>query len=99
MSKSLNELIETFREENKAYCLEGKRGLIFLCKFVRALGYRDVQKFGQLSQDASVGDLVEFFEDNPGAIDAIIDWIGITDNEEWKESLKLHINSEEEEEV
>ena len=41
----------------------------------RLLGYDD--PFGQLAYaDGSVvGDLLDFFEDNPGACEAVIDWV------------------------
>lgn len=57
-----------------------------LCALARKLGYKD--PFSQLiNNDGSVvGDLLEFFEDNPGACQSIIDWVeveyGIEENEE-----------------
>lgn len=95
--RSLSELIEAFQNEKKAHCLEGSRGLIFLCTLVRALGYKDPQGFGQLTRDAVIGDLLTFFEDNSGAIEALIEWIGRTENEEWKASLELELPAEKEE--
>lgn len=96
--RSLSELIEAFQNEKKAHCLEGSRGLIFLCTLVRALGYKDPQYFGQLTPDAVIGDLLAFFEDNSGAIEAIINWVGETENEEWKTFLKLELPAEKEDE-
>jgi hypothetical protein len=46
-----------------------------LALMARKLGYRS--RFGQLQFDngASVSDLMEFFDDNPGAVEAVIEWV------------------------
>lgn len=46
-----------------------------LCGLARKLGYRD--PFSQLIMDdgSVVGDLLDFFEDNPGACAAVIEWV------------------------
>ena len=55
--------------------IEGTRGVENLSKLVRELGYRD--PFSQLSfSGGCFGDLLCFLEDNPGAIEKIIMWIG-----------------------
>ncbi len=54
--------------------------------------------FGQLTSDASIGDLIEFLQDNPGAIRAVIDWIGEGQVDEWKESLESQLADSEEDE-
>jgi hypothetical protein len=54
---------------------EGRRGLEDLCKLARKLGYKDRLFQMQLSKDACVWDLLEFLEDNSGAIEAIYEWI------------------------
>lgn len=45
-----------------------------LCRLARKLGYKD--PCGQLvNRDGScVGDLLYFFEDNPGALEAVLEW-------------------------
>lgn len=45
-----------------------------LCKLAEMLGYRS--PFGQLQCDngAFVSSLLDFFEDNPGACEAVIEW-------------------------
>ena len=96
--RSLSELIEAFQSEKKAFCLEGSRGLIFLCTLVRALGYKDPNYSGQLTPDAALGDLVSFLEDNSGAIEALIEWIGRMENKDWTEALELQLPVEEDEE-
>ena len=98
MSKSLTELIESFQNEKNVHNFEGKRGLTFLCMLSRALGYRDSLYFGQLTKDAIIGDFLEFLEDNPGVIESIVEWIGNTEIEEWKDSIKMELHQEEIEE-
>jgi hypothetical protein len=46
-----------------------------LCKLARMLGYKD--PFSQLiNNDGSVvGDLLDFFDDNSGACEAVIEWV------------------------
>lgn len=83
-------LIEKFRDENNVDHNEGRRGVIALCAVARAIGYKDPQYYGQLSRLGSLGDLVLFFEDNSGAIDAVIDWIGKQNVPEWA----AHVNGE-----
>jgi hypothetical protein len=63
------------RKEIEGLRVEGERGFMNLCKLARALGYKD--EFHQLmnSDGSCVGDLIRFLEDNPGAIDAIKEWV------------------------
>lgn len=46
-----------------------------LCALARRLGYKD--PFSQLiyPDGSVVGDLLEFFEDNPGACEAVVEWV------------------------
>ena len=37
-----------------------------------------------------------FFEDNPGAIEAVINWIGEQNVDEWKESIESELPEKEE---
>jgi len=70
---------------------EGSRGFSCLCKLVAALGYRDRFYRGGPS------DLMVFFEDNPGAIQAVVDWI--EDNQDcWADELESELEEPEEEE-
>lgn len=54
---------------------ETKQTIKGLCGLARKLGYRD--PFSQLINDdgSVVGDLLEFLEDNPGACEAILEWV------------------------
>ena len=66
---------------------EGRRGVEQLCQLTRALGYRDSQYFGQLTSKASLGDLVMFLEDNPGAVEALHTWIRDQNSPEFEAAL------------
>lgn len=68
---ALNQIMKNER----AGSLEGKRGVEFLAKLCRRLGYKDSTYFGQFAPDGCYGDLIEFFEDNCGAIEAVLEWI------------------------
>lgn len=56
-----------------------------LCKLANQLGYRDPAQQLINSDGSCVGDLLTFFEDNPGAIEAVIEWAadhhGVEDDE------------------
>jgi hypothetical protein len=45
-----------------------------LCKLASKLGYKDPFYQLQNSDGSVVGDLLAFFEDNPGACEAVIEW-------------------------
>jgi hypothetical protein len=83
----LHSLIAEYQDEKKMHCHEGSRGVENLCRLVNTMGYQDAMHRGQFAQDGCHGDLIEFLSDNPGAIEAIINWIGDQDQEEWKENI------------
>lgn len=93
MSK-IRELID----QEELYRTEGSRGFSNLCKIVRMIGYKDPLNQGQLSQGGSTGDLMCFFEDNSGAIDAVIDWIAKQRSTEWDEEIESQLQSDEDDE-
>lgn len=93
----LTELVNGYMDQNKLYRLEGHRGVETLCQLARAIGYRDPQNFGRLSSGAAIGDLISFFEDNSGAIEAVIEWIGNTNNPEFTQQLAQQVHVEEDE--
>lgn len=51
-----------------------KQSVNGLCNLARKLGYKDPLYQLQNSDGSNVGDLLYFFEDNPGAIEAVIGW-------------------------
>ena len=52
-----------------------KQDIKGLARVARALGYRDPHYRMQLDRDCCVGDIIDFFEDNPGALGAVFEWI------------------------
>lgn len=89
MSRDIDtqEAIDKFMDQNQIHRFEGRTGVTNLCRIIRALGYRDPNYFGQLSSDASIGDLICFLEDNPGAIEAIIEWVSDVNSEEMRSNI------------
>lgn len=51
------------------------RGSKGLCKMAALLGYKDPLHQLQVDSTCSVGDLLYFFDDNPGAIEALTEWV------------------------
>ena len=91
MERDLDELIEMWQNQNSAYRLEGDRGLENLEKLISVLGYkRHGFRFGELIE--------VFLSDNPGAAEAIVNWIGEQNNIEWKDSLKSEVTEEDDDE-
>lgn len=93
----LSEALDKYIDQESLYRTEGRKGVENLCTIVSAIGYRDPQHWGQFSSRASFGDLITFFEDNPGAITAVLEWIGDQDVSEWTEELQSNLPEEEEE--
>lgn len=91
--------LQQYIEQEKMYSNEGSRGVSNLCKIVAAMGYKDPFYQGALSGGGKTGDLMVFLEDNPGAIDALIEWIDARNVPEWDEALssELHVDEDEEE--
>ena len=87
-----DELLDAYMEQENLYRTEGRRGVEALCQLTRAIGYKDPQYFGQLTSKASIGDLICFLEDNPGAIEAIHDWIRDKPCPEFKAALEEHVH-------
>lgn len=68
----LRELIEKWMDQERIYSLEGPRGVRNFSNLVRVLGYHSFD---------------EFLEDNPGALEALVNWITDSDLPEWKEKF------------
>jgi hypothetical protein len=63
----------SLKNEIENICIEdGAKGLALMA---RKLGYRSA--FAQLAfgNGATASDLFDFFEDNPGAVEAVINWV------------------------
>ena len=96
--KDLSELIDDFTEQNQINRFEGEKGTQNLCRVVRAIGYKDSMHYGQFASDGAYGDLFEFFNDNPGAIEAVAQWIGEQDLPDWRKNIQSLLIEEEEDE-
>lgn len=73
--RTVEELLAAYMDQEKMHNMEGRKGVQHLCQIAGALGYKDPMHFGQLTNKASVGDLLEMLQDNSGMIDAMIQWI------------------------
>lgn len=80
--KSLYELIEEWREQNKAYNNEGTTGVKNLNSFVKKLNNNYSGKF-------SGSPIEDFLKDNPGCIEAIWNWIADEGEScsDWQENI------------
>jgi hypothetical protein len=93
MSALVRKLLK-YRDQERMNSMEGERGFRNLCQIVSAIGYKDPMYRMQIDRKATVGDLMDFFADNPGAIEAVIDWIGAQRNTEWEENLEMQLIDE-----
>lgn len=87
MSKSVQELLDVYMAQENLNTVEGRRGVEALCQIAGALGYKDPQRFGQLTQKATLGDLLAMLEDNSGLIEVMLTWIGSRNFAEFREPL------------
>ena len=74
------DLIERYCDQEKMYHFEGGRGVNNFEKIVGVLGYRNMDGF---------------LEDNSGCLQAMIEWLGTQNIEEWKDSMKEQLTDEE----
>lgn len=76
-----NELFDTYCEKNRMFHFEGERGVQHLTQVVETLGYGEGWMRGRAIED--------FLTDNPGAIEAVMEFIGewVGRNSEWQEKL------------
>lgn len=83
------ELLDKYIDENDLYRNEGDRGMENLEKIVGVLGYTGTGfRFGN--------PIEQFLSDNPGAIEAIMQFIGewVPRNKEWADSLRSELKSD-----
>lgn len=82
-------LMETWIDANRAYTNEGMQGVRNLTKLIQDLDHSYRDTFG--------GPLISFLADNPGAIQAVMEWVDgqLLRNKEWQENLKASINADE----
>ena len=84
------ELLQDYIVNNRMFHFEGERGVNNMERVMKEVcGY--TADWG--------GVLKNFFADNPGAIEAVLEWIGSHNNAEWKDNLESLVGPEEEAEV
>ena len=78
------EMFDTYLEQNRMWHFEGQRGVRHLNKIVQEVcGYM------------GYGNTVELFlEDNPGAVEAIVNWIREARCVEWQQNLEELVDVE-----
>jgi hypothetical protein len=80
--------LQRYLDNNRMYNFEGNRGIDRMEKVMN-----EVCGYGAYNTS------VAFFEDNPGAIEAVIEWIGRQNCTDWKDNLESLVGPDEEEEV
>lgn len=85
--RDMSEVLQQYMDENKMFCMEGQRGVRYLDKIVRSVGYDD-----QFSTSA----IHAFLEDNSGCIEAIVEWIQSQRNSEWIAMLESQVSDPDE---
>ena len=90
-------VLSLYIEQENLNRTEGSEGVKNLCQICQSLGYEDKMYFGQLSNGCCIGDLIEFLEDNPGAIGAIVEWIGLQKQQEWIDSVVEYLDDPDDE--
>lgn len=87
--------LDNLLNQEKLHRFEGESGVRNLAILCRNLGYYDKNYFGQFSHKASYGDLILFLEDNPGAVECLLDFIRENEDSFFNESFEDQ-NTEEE---
>ena len=88
--KSFCDILEEYQVQEKMYRFESTTGLKDLNKICNAIGYQE-------SPFAFGSSLEQFLMDNPGAMSAIVDWLGEQSGDSFKEELITHLYEPEEE--
>lgn len=88
---NFQEVLKKFERQEGIDRTEGPTGVKNLCRLLNAMGYKDSQHFGQFHPKGSYGDLINFLEDNSGAVEAIKEWIANEIVDEWKEALESQL--------
>ena len=86
----MSELLEEYQNINRLWHFEGDSGLGKFGEILKALGYRE--------HGFKYGSVIEvFLSDNPGAIEAILNWIGEQNAPEWIEGIESELPNDEDE--
>ena len=82
----MQEKLMQYMDENRMHSFDGERGVRNLEKVMKEVcGY---------GSDWN-GVLHNFFTDNPGAINAVLEWIGDSRSPEWEENLNNLVSTDE----
>jgi hypothetical protein len=84
----MQDALQKYMDANRMYHFEGGAGVRSMKKIMKEVcGYSDDWQ----------GTLSNFFEDNPGAVQAVVEWIGEQNNTEWTSNLAAMVESNESE--
>ena len=72
----MRDLLDKWYDAEGAYSWEGQRGVSNFEKLIKVLGYRDMDSF---------------LSDNPGALEALLEFIMNANVNEWEENLNDHV--------
>jgi len=92
--RDLSELVDTYMEQENLHRLEGRKGVEAVCQLAAVLGYKDPMYFGQLTNKATVGDLLYMMEDNPGMVEAMVNWVRESNNPDHRVMLEMAVKAE-----
>lgn len=77
--RDMTELMHEYMANNHMFHFEGERGVRNMEQVMKEVcGYKS--DWG--------GVLQNFFADNPGAIEAVLEWVSSQNNSEWQENLE-----------
>jgi hypothetical protein len=86
----MQDTLQRYLDDNKMHCFEGHRGIRAMEKIATEVcGY----------DNSFSGVLANFFADNPGAVEAVVKWIGKQQCAEWKDNLESLVGPDEDDEV
>jgi len=88
MSDRMEDIVDEFCDQEQFHSFEGDRGVERLNVIAKVLGYEESGfKYGT--------SLEQFLSDNPGAIEALVDWIKDESNglQEWKFAFLQNLES------
>ena len=71
-SKDFRELLDNFMDKNKIYGFESYRGVNNFKKIIKVLGYNDLE---------------DFFSDNPGGLENVVEWMCDQYVDSWVEAF------------
>jgi len=84
------DILERYISEHRMHHFEGTTGVRQFEKLVEDMGYTDGQFIGRHG-------ILNFLADNPGAIQALIEWIEQSNVPEWEENLSDCLQEKQEE--